>query len=895
MRLEKRALILPLLSSVIANVGVVLAQNATVNVDACPGYNATNVFNIRNGFKADLVLAGKACNVYGKDYERLSLTVTYETDNRIHMKIVDPSNSRYEVPESVFPRPKSWDGNRDTPNINFRYTKAPFSFTITRKSTNEVLFNTTGYPLVFEPQYLRVKTSLPTNANIYGLGEHTNSFRLPSDNTVRTLWNRDAYGVPNGTNLYSDHPVYFEHRTTGTHGVFLLNSNGMDVKLQTVNGGTSLEYNVIGGILDFYFLAGPSPVDVAKQYAAVAGLPAEIPYWGLGLHQCRWGYKDYYEVAQVVANYSAANIPLETMWTDIDYMYERLVFTNDPQYFPLAKMRELVSDLHARGQQYIMMVDPAVGVKPGVSGAYDRGQALGGVWMKNPDGSDFQGLVWPGVTVWPDWFNPKTPTYWENEFRLFFDPATGIDVDGAWIDMNEPASFCMYPCSDPSAEATSQGLPPSRTSPPPASTLSLPIGTSAPGLTSNLLKRDNMYTNVLNPPYAIHHAADNLSARTAFTNVIHSNGLIEYDTHNLFGTMMSSATRDAMAKRRPGLRTFIITRSTFAGAGAKVGKWLGDNLSTWWHYRNSIAGMLNFAALFQVPEVGSDICGFGDNTTETLCARWATLGAFNPFYRNHNADAPIPQEFYRWPTVAQAARNAIDMRYRLLDYFYTAFHQAHLDGTPVLQPLWFQYPKDTNTYGIDMQFLFGEWILVSPVTQENVTSVSVYFPNDIFYDFKSYAIINGVGATVDLSNIDYTEIPVHIRGGVVLPLRVSSAYTTKQLRKKDFELVVAPDRSGKASGSLYIDDGVSITQAKTYTARYSYSGKQLKVSTKGLFDVGGLKYRTVKILGVESAPSSVWLNGHTLASSAIAYNSTSHSIAVNVTQPLTSSFTLKWT
>ncbi|KAG8761937.1 hypothetical protein FRC15_008759, partial [Serendipita sp. 397] len=437
----------------------------------------------------------------------------------------------------------------------------------------------------------------------------------------------------------------------------------------------------------------------------------------------------------------------------------------------------------------------------------------------------------------------------------------------------------MYPCSDPSAEATSQGLPPSRTSPPPASTLSLPIGTSAPSLTSNLLKRDNMYTNVLNPPYAIHHAADNLSARTAFTNVIHSNGLIEYDTHNLFGTMMSSATRDAMAKRRPGLRTFIITRSTFAGAGAKVGKWLGDNLSTWWHYRNSIAGMLNFAALFQVPEVGSDICGFGDNTTETLCARWATLGAFNPFYRNHNADAPIPQEFYRWPTVAQAARNAIDMRYRLLDYFYTAFHQAHLDGTPVLQPLWFQYPKDTNTYGIDMQFLFGEWILVSPVTQENVTSVSVYFPNDIFYDFKSYAIINGVGATVDLSNIDYTEIPVHIRGGVVLPLRVSSAYTTKQLRKKDFELVVAPDRSGKASGSLYIDDGVSITQAKTYTARYSYSGKQLKVSTKGLFDVGGLKYRTVKILGVESAPSSVWLNGHTLASSAIAYNSTSHSIA----------------
>jgi len=82
--------------------------------------------------------------------------------------------------------------------------------------------------------------------------------------------------------------------------------------------------------------------------------------------------------------------------------------------------------------------------------------------------------------------------------------------------------------------------------------------------------------------------------------------------------MMAVATHDALLARRPGLRTLVITRSAFPGAGNKVGKWLGDNLSTWEHYRISIAGMPNMATLFQVPMVGSDICGCGEYMNVSL-------------------------------------------------------------------------------------------------------------------------------------------------------------------------------------------------------------------------------------------------------------------------------------
>jgi alpha-glucosidase len=226
----------------------------------------------------------------------------------------------------VFPRPVSKKADLKNSNLQFRYKTSPFSFSVTRAKTGEVLFDTSAASLVLESQYLRLRTSLPNNPNIYGLGEHSDPFRLNTTNYIRTLWSQDSYAIPEGANLYGNHPVYYEHRTTGTHGVFFLNSNGMDVKLNNTNAKHQyLEYNTLGGVLDFYFLAGPTPVAVSQQYAEVVGVPAMMPYWGFGFHQCRYGEQDAFHTAETIYNYSKADIPLEVMWTDIDYMDGRKV------------------------------------------------------------------------------------------------------------------------------------------------------------------------------------------------------------------------------------------------------------------------------------------------------------------------------------------------------------------------------------------------------------------------------------------------------------------------------------------------------------------------------------------------------------------------------------------
>lgn len=222
-----------------------------------------------------------------------------------------------------------------------------------------------------------------------------------------------------------------------------------------------------------------------------------------------------------------------------------------------------------------------------------------------------------------DWFNQDAKSVWGRGLAELY---TKLEYDGIWLDMNEATLFCngSWPlCYDPNAKTDIKNN-------------EVPLMSDREFRSRKLQDlffkgEDKQLQDVeLVEWYTSHNGTFMLNESTYFLpfipmkwnldnmsismNVTHpKSGYRQFDTHSLYGHMEAKATKEILdsgeVDELKGKRTFLLSRSTFAGSGKYTQHWLGDNHRTWENMKYSIAGVMNMN-MFGIPMVGPDTCGF---------------------------------------------------------------------------------------------------------------------------------------------------------------------------------------------------------------------------------------------------------------------------------------------
>lgn len=392
--------------------------------------------------------------------------------------------------------------------------------------------------------------------------------------------------------------------------------------------------------------------------------------------------------------------------------------------------------------------------------------------IKNNKGELYKGWCWPGDSFWVDTFGEAALKWWADLFSYAKFPGSRPNL-WLWNDMNEPSVF-----NGPE--------------------------TTAP--------KDN-----------IHH------------------GDWEHrDVHNIYGMTVVNGTYNGLVARNKeeekqgGVRPFVLTRSFFSGSQRMGAMWTGDNLADWGHLKQSIPMILSLG-ISGFPWAGADVGGFFGNPSQELLVRWYQAGAFYPFFRAHAHIDTRRREPYLFPEPERGiVTRALRLRYSLLPAWYTAFHAASTNGSPIVKPMFYTNPDYEAGFHIDDQMFLGDTgLLAKPVTSEGTTTTEILLPDsELYIDYFDYSVYKGPGQITVDAPLD--KLPLLMRAGHIFPRRDRPRRSSGLMKHDPFTLVMVMSENGDATGTLYHDDGESFNyQAGAYVHRnFTYTGAtQTLVST----------------------------------------------------------------
>jgi alpha-glucosidase len=626
-----------------------------------------------------------------------------------------------------------------------------------------------------------------------GLGDKTCGTNLRGKKFQN--WNSDSFAFGRDTDpLYRSIPFYYALNQGLAYGIFFDNTykSHFDFGLENKE---STQFWAEGGELNYYFIYGPTLLQVAQSYAMLTGTPELPAHWTLGYHQCRWSYYPEKNVRDIANNFRSQEIPCDAIYLDIDYMDKFRCFTWNNSFFPDPK--QLIADLKDQGFQTVVMINPGVKEDDDYF-LYQEGLEKD-FFIKTMDGQVAKGPVWPGFCAFPDFTNPEVRDWWGLLYKeLYLDQ----NVAGFWNDMNEPAVF------------------------------------------------------------HVHH-------KTLPDNVLHDfDGELcsHKKAHNIYGQQMSRSSQEGFKALQPNKRPFLLVRASYAGGQRFASVWTGDNCADWEHLqianvqcqRLSISGF-SFC--------GTDIGGFAGNPDGELYVRWLQLAVFHPLMRTHSMgfhatgdsietdasevepeiDENLMADQEPWSYGEKwtpFAKKAIELRYAIFPYIYTAIWRNSVDGIPVMRPLLFEDQNDVKLSEIERDFMFGPHILVSPVVQPRIQRQGVYLPKGNWYYFwtgQQFA-----GETFITMGMD--QIPFFVREGAVLPVYPVMQYTNE--KPIDELTLYIYFKKGEETSELYEDRGEGYQHEngdfslKTFITVGSSTHFELHQHQQGNFKVA---YKTVKI------------------------------------------------
>ncbi|MEU9245784.1 TIM-barrel domain-containing protein [Streptomyces sp. NPDC048385] len=374
-----------------------------------------------------------------------------------------------------------------------------------------------------------------------------------------------------------------------------------------------------------------------------------------------------------------------------------------------------------------------------------------------------------------------------------------------------------------------------------------------------------------------------------------------------------------------GSRGFVLSRAYGSlqaggysgGVGLPTGPWAdkrstlhfsGDTTSNWGTLRAEIGYTPGESAATGLAAVSHDIGGHNDpygipgsetytsggqthRTTrlpDDLYARWVQFGTFQPIDRLHsNHSDRLPWQY--GSAARQSAEKFLRLRESLVPYTYTLAQEANATGTPIVRPLYLQYPEEDDAYAkADSEYLYGPDMLVAPVTSPGTsTTTPVWFPPGRWTDYftgQTYTAPAG-GATQDVATTLDT-MPVFVRAGGIVATRSDDVPHDAHSPLDKISVTVAPGASG--AFSLYEDDGVSSVAGRSATTRIRYTEHNdahvLRIGpARGTFrGQAGRRTWTVSFLGVEQPPRQVVTDGAQLSKSAWHWDAGRHVLRISM-------------